>query len=151
MIVRVRSRVGTWRVKLSDKATVADLVGAVLNEHGVTLTALSLTPSGGDDLISLSASKLSSLGVSNGTMMHVDFTGTPIVAGQAHIKSIDTAGNLVAKPKTTTDSSFRPGIHALRNQKLHWTLTDMVELDDQYTFNIKAETRNFNSQVRLSE
>jgi hypothetical protein len=56
-------------VSLCASEQVADLIGAVLNEHGVTLTALSLKPAGGDDLIALGSSKLSSLDVSNGTMM----------------------------------------------------------------------------------
>jgi len=99
---------------------------------------------------------LNSLGLKHGDMIYVDAvsaissaSGPVAVVSETAPKAIDAHGNLVASEKPKDDAAFRPGLQSLRSQKLHWTMTDFVEYDNKYTFEIKGEQLSFCSSASL--
>ena len=57
---------------------------------------------------------------------------------------------MLASSDTTRDSkAFRPGLTSLRAQKLHWTLTEMDELDSNYTFKVKGSKQKHTASVTM--
>lgn len=151
MIVRLRSKVGTWRLEVQEKTSLSEVMARIEHEHGVKVATQQLSYPDAKTLVSDRPTRsVGELGMKHGAMMYLAFSGelVPAPTGAGAKKSIDSQGNLVASTKGD-DGSFRPGLTSLRAQKLHWTLTDMVELDSQYTFNIKAEKRRFCHRASL--
>jgi len=110
--------------------------------------------------------KLSEFGIKHGDMVFMEFipqdkssssksieqsVSIPnrVQAAAAKTKKIDANGNVVASDKIKSDASFRPGLSSLRARKLHWTLTDMTELDSEYTFVIKGAKKIYTQSVSL--
>ncbi|MBD5026136.1 hypothetical protein GUF51_15720, partial [Xanthomonas citri pv. citri] len=64
MLVRLRSRVGTWRHEVQGSCKVAELVAKVEHERGVKILALSRKPDYSDPIqASHAGSALESLGI----------------------------------------------------------------------------------------
>jgi len=141
MLLRVRSKVGTWRVEgVGPELTVAALRSRVLAEHGVTphpSQVFSLDPAGarvmGDE------QTVGMLGLQNGDMVHLAIREEDC-AHEAG-KKIAADGSIVNKThlEASRERGFRPGMMSLRSMKMHWTLTDFVELDAQFEYKIKAQ------------
>jgi nuclear protein localization family protein 4 len=65
------------------------------------------------------------------------------------VKAIDAGGNLVLTKTSSDRAGFRPGLQSLRSQKMHWTLTEMCEYDNMYTFYIKGKEPLFCASASL--
>jgi len=153
MIVRVRTKVGTWRHEIEASAKLSELIANLEHEKHVKILALSRKPDLSEPFENPGATTIEQLGLTHGDMIYADAAGaTSASAGAASLvgkgpKVIDANGNLVSSD--ATGKGFRPGLQALRTQKLHWTLTDMVEFDNKYTFEVKGEQLSFCSSASL--
>jgi nuclear protein localization protein 4 homolog len=133
MLLRVRSKVGTWRVEgLSPQTTVGELKARVLAEHHVTpheSQAFSLDPAGQRTMPE--GATLEALGLRHGDLIHLSIReeDCAVEAG----KKIAADGTIINKShhEVANSQGFRPGMRSLRSMKMHWTLTDFVELDSQ--------------------
>mmetsp|Transcript_3139 Transcript_3139/g.5281 ORF Transcript_3139/g.5281 Transcript_3139/m.5281 type:complete len:487 (+) Transcript_3139:157-1617(+) len=153
MILRLRSRVGTWRHEASEASKLSEVLANVEHEKSVKITKVSKKPNY-SDAITERGLTLAELGLRHGDMLFVDVAANAsATSGSAEVvgsgpKRIDAQGNLVSSSATAA-AAFRPGLESLRDRKLHWTLTDMVELDSNFTFEIKGEQLSFCSSTSL--
>jgi len=133
MLLRVRCKVGTWRVEgLTPQTTVGELKARVLAEHHVTphpSQAFSLDPAGQRGMPE--EATLEALGLRHGDLVHLAIReeDCAVEAG----KKIAADGTIINKThhEVASERGFRPGMRSLRSMKMHWTLTDFVELDSQ--------------------
>jgi len=135
----------------------------VEDAKGVKILRASLTPDFASTLEGKDALTLSDLGIAHGEIVYIDASGakggsqsgTSASASSSDglvgsgPKMIDVQGNLVKAEKEVDPQGFRPGLQSLRTQKLHWTLTDMVEFDNKYTFEIRGEQQSFCASASL--
>ncbi len=160
MLLRVRSKVGTWRVEDVDPSlTVAALRSRVLAEHGVTphdsqvfsldpgpsplppthppthplhvLTHFHPCPAAGGRVMP-DGETVGGLGLRHGDLVHLAIREEDC-AHEAG-KKIAADGSIINKThlEASRERGFRPGMMSLRSMKMHWTLTDFVELDAQF-------------------
>ena len=56
-------------------------------------------------------------------------------------KRITKDGHIVAQTKESVfqQKGFRPGMKALRDMKMHWTMNEFAALDAQFEYKIKAQ------------
>jgi nuclear protein localization family protein 4 len=146
--------VGTWRHDAAGSTKLSALLAQVEHEHGVKIVKVARKPDLSDVIPhgTQGGQSLDALGIKHGDMLFLDATGASKKGElvNAHgAKVIDSHGNLVAGRGDDGAASFRPGLQALRTQKLHWTLTDMVEFDNKYTFEVKGEQLSFCSSTSL--
>lgn len=87
------------------------------------------------------------LGIGNGTMLFLQGAELATLP-EAKSKAVDLEGNIV-QMDSKAGEAFRPGLTSLRSQKMHWTLTDMTELEDKYTFVIKGKEPLFCASATL--
>ncbi len=133
MLLRVRCKAGTWRVEgLTPQTTVGELKARVLAEHHVTphpSQAFSLDPAGQRGMPE--EATLEALGLRHGDLVHLAIReeDCAVEAG----KKIAADGTIINKThhEVASERGFRPGMRSLRSMKMHWTLTDFVELDSQ--------------------
>jgi hypothetical protein len=116
-------------------------------QHGIPVDSMTLKLSANDVLLR-NESLLSNLNIHHGDMLVLDSPVAANIAPQVK-KVVDADGNVTATSKTDVQAGFRPGLSSLRAQKLHWTLTEMTELDDQYTFVIKGKEPLFCGNVSM--
>lgn len=157
--VRVRHAAGTLRIERAEPGwTLAQVKSEIRQALGLPdaspVVLYDSPPSAASVAFADDSLTLSQAGVAHGAMLYLDHKILPPSTTSAQApstgKRIDLHGNLVASARGQTGGSeFRPGLLALRDQKLHWTLTEMTELDDHYTFVIKGKEPNFCSQVSL--
>mmetsp|Transcript_12674 Transcript_12674/g.20501 ORF Transcript_12674/g.20501 Transcript_12674/m.20501 type:complete len:480 (+) Transcript_12674:93-1532(+) len=133
---------------------LSEFLANVEHEKACKITKVAKRPNMQDEIQNNGSMSLTSLGLKHGDMLYVDASGagsttngTPDLVGSGR-KAIDAHGNLV-QAERTDDAAYRPGLQSLRAQKLHWTLTDMVEFDSKYTFEIKGEQLSFCSSTSL--
>lgn len=128
-------------------------------EHAksVKITKVGQTADAGapDLLATQGKQSLSELGIKHGDVLFVQATGLQSASAGSSgelvgsgPKKIDANGNLVSSDRGDAQA-FRPGLQSLRTQKLHWTLTDMVEFDNKYTFEVKGEQKSFCASASL--
>ncbi|ETV97713.1 hypothetical protein H310_09597, partial [Aphanomyces invadans] len=150
-LIRLRSKAGTWRVPdLTPASTVSDLKTWVENEHAIAVSRqhISRDPKGA----SLpDATTLRSIQVGHGDMLHLDFDGEAISTGGVVHRKINADGTLTHATYDTRlgKTGFRPGMKALRDMKMHWTLGEFMEMDSQFEFKIKAQKSAHCNAVRL--
>lgn len=141
LLLRVRSKVGTWRVEgLNPQTTVGELKARVLSEHHVAphpSQAFSLDPGGQRGMPE--DATLEGLGLRHGDLVHFSIREEDCAAEAG--KKIAADGTIVNKShdEVANAQGFRPGMRSLRSMKMHWTLTDFVELDSQvraYVFGV---------------
>ena len=160
MLIRVRSKFGTWRLgDVESRTKVGELMARIEHEHGVKVGDQALRLSAGSGGQVLRAQQTcGELGVKHGSMVYLTAAGGSASASSAAAgssgtsktkKCVDANGNLMHSAKDEGSKAFRPGALSLRAQKMHWTLTDMMELDDQYTFKIKGEKQTFCERASL--
>ena len=143
--IRIRYSGGTLRItdaKLSwTFENLKNKVRKILSLPEDQVVILSTTPSHGTDMILDDSLTLKQCGFSHGTLLFLDSskltTSVAPLSGTKN-KSIDATGNIVLS-KTSDPAAFRPGLLSLRSQKMHWTLTEMTELENNYTFIIKGK------------
>lgn len=141
-IVRIRSRVGTWRIEgLTEKTTVKQLKMRIRKEKKIstdTDIVLSLDPPGRQP--AADEATLRALKIRHGSMIYAQLPKSAMVPSKATGRKI-VDGKIVemSYDDRTKTEGFRPGLMALRSMKMHWTLTDFSELDAKYTFNMKGD------------
>ncbi|GBG31730.1 Nuclear protein localization protein 4-like [Hondaea fermentalgiana] len=164
MLVRLRTKVGMWRQETSEGAPLAELIATVEHDKSVRINKVSLKPDFSQEIQDQRAKPLREFGIKHGDILYVDAEGAVPGSGGAAGASasknggglagagprkIDAHGNLVKAENEVDPQGFRPGLQSLRTQKLHWTLTDMVEFDQRYTFEIKGEQKSFCASASL--
>ncbi|KAF0690137.1 Aste57867_18462 [Aphanomyces stellatus] len=152
MLLRLRSKAGTWRVPdLSSASTILDVKKWVEHEHAITVDRqqISRDPKGGASLPN--STTLKSLQVGHGDMLFLDFDGEAISTGGAVHRKINADGSLTHATYDTRleKTGFRPGMKALRDMKMHWTLGEFMEMDSEFEFKIKAQKKAHCDAVRL--
>ena len=157
MLIRVRSRFGMWRLSnVEPRTKVGEIMARIEHEHGVKLGDQELRAQPGKGSSILRAQQTcAEIGMKHGSMLYLDVasgaTASAVAAGGSGgaKKRVDANGNLIASAKEAESKAFRPGALSLRSQKMHWTLTDMMELDEQFTFKIKGEKQTFCERASL--
>jgi hypothetical protein len=57
-------------------------------------------------------------------------------------KTVAADGSIVAASGPgNEDAALRPGLFSLRNMKMQWTMNDLVEIENDYTFKIKRQEK----------
>ena len=153
MLIRLRSPVGTWRMPgVTESTTVGDILDWVKAEHSVAPASctLSTTPNLKAPLNDPQRT-VGSMGLKNGTMLYLGFDSgaQPSRGDQQSKKQIAADGSIVDHRATQDANAFRPGLLSLRSQKMHWSLADMNDLDNQYTFTIKRHDKPMCARVSL--
>ncbi|CAK4072898.1 unnamed protein product [Aphanomyces euteiches] len=153
MLIRLRSKAGTWRVPdVTGNSTILDIKKWVENEHAISVgrQQISLDPKNAANGLS-DGTTLRSIQVGHGDMLYLDFDGEAISTGGTVHRKINADGTLT---HATYDSrlgktGFRPGMKALRDMKMHWTLGEFMEMDSQFEFKLKAQKKAHCDAVRL--
>ena len=157
IVIRLRSRQGTWRFQTQKYTKLHEFISTVETMHGINIKKLSYEQNFSQllDLKKQGSLTLDELGIDHGDMLYIDMQNqngsNSVVAPFKKIeKFIDKDGNLVSHRFSKLKNAFRPGLQSLRTQKLHWSLTDMIEFDNKYTYEIKSEPLNSISCVSLN-
>lgn len=138
MLLRVRTKVATWRVEdVAASMSIADLKAKVLREHHIKAhdgQVFSLDP-GGKRVVN-ETDTISSLGLRHGDLIHLQIREEDCASELG--KKIAADGTIINKShlEASRERGFRPGMMSLRSMKMHWTLTDFVELDAQVRTNV---------------
>ena len=163
MILRIRTKAGTWRIDVEGPQTTILAVKQLIEQQKNVQAAqqtLSKDPKGDkplDDAATLQQCRLGD----NGAMVHL-IVGEAValppppqkedrgIKGAARVK-IGADGKITATEYDDYCSSkgFRPGQAALGDIKKAWTLTDFLEMDDQFNFKIKRQEKAFCHGVSL--
>ena len=154
MLIRVRCAAGTWRIEVpSAKASIAEVKRIIEAEKSVASGAQTLSADPGCGRPLGDEASLEDCGLaSNGSMVYLS-VGSEVslppppgakddvgVRGAARVK-IGADGSIVATEYDdyTSSKGFRPGMAALGDIKKSWTLTDFLEMDDQFNFKVKRQ------------
>mmetsp|Transcript_1178 Transcript_1178/g.3540 ORF Transcript_1178/g.3540 Transcript_1178/m.3540 type:complete len:452 (+) Transcript_1178:225-1580(+) len=152
-VIRVRTKAGTWRVEVGGGGTTIGAVKGLIEAQKAVPAAqqvISSDPGGATllaDDISLADAGLGA----NGAMcyLQVDAQALPPppavdtgVKGAARVK-IGPNGQIMATEYDDYCSAkgFRPGQAALGDIKKSWTLTDFLEMDEQFNFKMKRQEK----------
>ncbi|CAH0487918.1 unnamed protein product [Peronospora farinosa] len=152
MLVRVRSKNGTWRVEdLTPSSTIADIKRWIFEQHSISPQQQHLTL----DLQSMQKTTdtqtLRELRVGHGDMLFLDYDGDSVSTGGVIGTKIKSDGTLthVAYNDRADKQSFRPGMKSLRDMKMHWTLGEFMRMDAQFEFKISAQKEPHVAKVHL--
>ncbi|OQR86917.1 NPL4-like protein [Achlya hypogyna] len=155
MLIRVRSKAGTWRVPdLTGTSTVGDIKAWIASEHAIAVDRQVISADVKQANVLSDTATLRSLQVGHGDMLYLEFDGEAIsTTGGGGIvqRKINADGTLT---HATYDSrlektGFRPGMKALRDMKMHWTLSEFMLMDAQFEFKIKAQKKPYIEKVML--
>ncbi|KAJ1451384.1 hypothetical protein M885DRAFT_16460 [Pelagophyceae sp. CCMP2097] len=155
MIIRVRATVATWRVEVSGpEASVQELMHAIALAKNVSVDCQSLSSDAAGKHVLSGASTLAQSGLgAPGSMVYLRVSGVEL-APEGNLDAMDgmrgaprrrigADGAIVTAgyDEFTSAKGFRPGMSALRDMKKQWTLTQFLELDDQFNFPIKRQEK----------
>jgi nuclear protein localization protein 4 homolog len=134
MIIRVRTQLGTWRLKdVQAEETIARLRDRLEREHNTDLQGRPLTkdPAGSEPLADHITVKSAQL--RNGDMVYAMVDDQKVHELAKTKREITKDGNIVALKYSSAAarSGFRPGMLPLRDMKMQWTLNDFIALDEQ--------------------
>ncbi|EQC38258.1 hypothetical protein SDRG_04684 [Saprolegnia diclina VS20] len=155
MLIRLRSKAGTWRVPdLSAASTVGDIKRWVQKEHALSVDRQVISSDPKQSSVLADAMTMRALQVGHGDMLYLDFDGEAIAttnAGGAVQRTINADGTLTHAAYDTRleKTGFRPGMKSLRDMKMHWTLSEFMEMDSQFEFKIKAQKKPYLEKVLL--
>jgi len=157
--LRIRSQIGMWRFSGVDpNDTVEHLQQRLVLEKNIPIhqQKLSLDPSG-HQLLSANET-LRKYGISsNGDMLHlaIDSNASILVAGTNMVskKTIAADGSIVAVEYEASQQAdgFRPGMPRLRDIKNSWTLSDFLEMDEQFVYRFAKIKEGEGNEDRKSE
>ena len=90
------------------------------------------------DTLTVKESKLK-----NGDMIFINFNmGKTVFHNESNPtagKIITKDGNIQSKEGESNANGFRPGLLPLRSMKMHWTLTEFVDLDNKFVHKVKRQ------------
>jgi nuclear protein localization family protein 4 len=144
MIVRIRTQLGTWRLKeVQSTDSIGTLRQRVEEEHMTDLCGRPLTrdPAGLEALpneLTVAAAK-----VGNGDMLYamIDEAKTGVHELAKTKRSITKDGNIIALDyhSNAAQTGFRPGMLPLKSMKMQWTLNEFMSLDEQFIYKMKRQ------------
>ncbi|TYZ61440.1 hypothetical protein PybrP1_011958 [[Pythium] brassicae (nom. inval.)] len=152
MLVRVRSKNGTWRVPdLAPTATVADVKRWVEAQHAIAASTQHLALDQQHSRPVDDRDALSALGVRHGDLLFLDYDGELVTTGAVVGTKVAADGTIthVAHHESAERSAFRPGLKALRDMKMHWTLGEFMRMDAQFEYKISAQKSAHAAKVVL--
>ncbi|RLN98817.1 hypothetical protein BBJ28_00001427, partial [Nothophytophthora sp. Chile5] len=152
MLIRVRSKTGTWRVEgVTPSSTVADVKRWISEQHAIApeLQQLSLDQQGTRP--ATDSQTLRELKVGHGDMLFLAYDGEAVAAGGTVGTKINADGTLshVTYHDRADKQAFRPGMKALRDMKMHWTLGEFMRMDAQFEFKLSAQKEPHVTKVYL--
>lgn len=142
MLVRVRSKNGTWRVgDLTPQSTVGDIALWIEKEHGIAANTQRLSLDLQGQRRAEHHQTLRDLKIGHGDMLFLDYEGETISTGGVVGRKITADGTVthVTYHDRMDKNSFRPGLKALRDMKMHWTLDEFMRMDAQFEFKLSAQ------------
>lgn len=155
MLIRLRSKAGTWRVPdLTAASTILDIKKWVEKNHAIALDRQTISADAKGARPLSNTTTLRSLQCGHGDMLFLDFEGDPILGagggGSVQMK-INADGSLTHATYDTRleKTGFRPGMKALRDMKMHWTLGEFIRMDAQFEFKLKAQEKGHCEKVAL--
>jgi hypothetical protein len=140
-LVRVRGKDGMWRVGgLEETSTIAEVKGRIQELKGIdaAMQRLSLEPTGGelDD-----RSSLSSLGLSKGDILHIQYEGSAAPASSSAASAPATVVKIDKGQVVTASGEMGPGKaggpSAMRDIKKQWKWHEFMDLAKAYEFVLK--------------
>jgi nuclear protein localization protein 4 homolog len=142
MLIRVRSKNGIWRVpELTAQSTVADIKRWVEREHAIAAGGQVFALDLAHERVVHDGQTLGELGLAHGDMLYMEYDGDLISTSGRVGRKIAADGSLthVTYHDRVDKNSFRPGLKALRDMKMHWTLGEFVRMDAQFEYKISAQ------------
>eukprot|EP00945_MAST-04E_sp_MAST-4E-sp1_P008217 g8217.t1 len=138
-----------WRISgLTGKSSVKDIQTQIEANHGVATKDQSLFMDPGNAKKMNPGDRLSKLKLKHGDIVYLKFVSeaasTSVLAKAAPTarKAIAEDGSIVVKAETVSEkNAVRPGLGSLRSRKLHWTMDELMQLESNYTFRIKRQTK----------
>ncbi|KUF96357.1 Dihydrolipoyllysine-residue succinyltransferase [Phytophthora nicotianae] len=133
MLIRVRSKNGTWRVgDLTPASTIADIKRWIFDQHSIAPAQqqLALDQQGAQQ--TTDAQTLRELRVGHGDMLFLDYDG----------ETVSTGGTVGTKINAD-------GMKSLRDMKMYWTLGEFMRMDAQFEFKISAQKEPHVAKVHL--
>ena len=103
MIIRVRTQLGTWKVRdVNEEDTIGDLKARVASEHNTNLQERNFTSQPGGSIVIPDHLTVSQSGLTNGAQVYllVDEEQTGVHEEGMTGKVISKEGNIVAKVRT---------------------------------------------------
>lgn len=155
--MRVRHKVGTWRVTVDSDSLVSDLMRSIEASHSIPISEqrLTLDPKGEKAALEASMSLGSQGLTTNGAMVFLHTTRTLSAGGvggqRAVRRTIGSDGSIVAQEYESYSNAkgFRPGMAALGDIRKSWTLSDFLAMDEKFNFKIKRQETADCSQASL--
>jgi nuclear protein localization family protein 4 len=142
--IRVTSRLGTWKLRVEPSSRVSELQERIAAQYSVPVEAQRLSRAGqrggADGPVLAASSTLAALGLEHGSKLFLEWDGEAVViARSATKKTIDAQGNIVdlEYEAEAAEKGFRPGMLALKNMKMQWTLAEFQELDSKFVYEFK--------------
>lgn len=156
LTVRVRTQIGTWRIKdVSESDTIESLRTRLAKEHNVDMEGRLLCSDPRATAPVDHHATVGQLKLEDGHMLYtmVDETKTGIHEAAVGGKKITKEGNIVATDIETVfqKQGFRPGMQPLSSMKRQWTLAEYLSLDSQFEYEIKAEKDFFFKIVSIDK
>uniref|UniRef100_M4BV24 MPN domain-containing protein n=1 Tax=Hyaloperonospora arabidopsidis (strain Emoy2) TaxID=559515 RepID=M4BV24_HYAAE len=152
MLVRVRSKNGTWRVgDLTPSSTIAYIKRWIFDQHSIAPQHQELTLDLLQTQKTTDTQTLRELRVGHGDMLFLNYKGQTVGTGGAVGTKINADGTLtrVTYSDRAEKQSFRPGMKSLRDMKMYWTLDEFMRMDAQFEFKISAQKDPHVAQVHL--
>lgn len=152
LTLRIRTQVGTWRLtNVSVEDTFRALRERLEKEHNVAFKSNSLCMDPSRTVLLSDDLTVKDAGLRNGDMLYVEVDEEKVGAHEQSTgkKKITKDGKIVIQD---TESElqrvgFRPGMMALRDIKMKWTLAEFVSLDEQFTYKIKHQDKSICKKV----
>jgi nuclear protein localization family protein 4 len=158
MLLRVRSKNGIWRIPdlNASSSTVRDIKRWIEKEHAIPMqNQILCLDQRGENILKNDQQTLKSLHLGHGDMIYMEYDGA----------LISTNGTVCTGRKITADgtlthvtyhdrvdkNSFRPGLKALRDMKMHWTIGEFMRMDAQFEFKISAQKAAHCSKLILDQ
>jgi hypothetical protein len=144
LLLRVRTQLGTWRIKdVQPSDSISVIRRRIEMEHHTDLRGRAITSDIEGRNPIADRMTVAQAGLTNGSMIYamVDEEKTGVhEAAAASNKRITKDGNIIAQDFQAVSNSqgFRPGMLPLRSIKKQWTLSDYIQLDEQFVFRIGA-------------
>jgi nuclear protein localization family protein 4 len=152
LTLRIRTQVGTWRLaNISSNDTFRDVRERLEKEHNVVFKSNVLSMDPGRTVMLSDDLSVKDAGLRNGDMLYAEVDEEQVGAHDQSTgkKKITKDGKIVIQdtPSELQRTGFRPGMMALRDIKMKWTLAEFVSLDDQFTYKIKHQEKSVCKKV----
>ena len=153
IVIRVSTQVGTWRLQ---NVRGSDSLGHLRNRlevenktdlegHPFTVDPAGTRPL--NDTLTVQQARLA-----NGDMIYAMVDETKTVFRDTTVsKVIQKDGTIVEQETTNDGKGFRHGMPALRDMKMHWTLNEFVEMDEQFVYKFKKTDKAYCTMATLEK